>query len=123
MAFINGKLDGEGNPYDVTTYSSNRRTEDPATTGQNKADRVCNIYDLEGNFLNILQKKMSSTTNIHSITGEAVTTKKISIQHPSASTTLEKPSSMVVSAWYFLCVALNTVKTEIKKVEEYFTGE
>ncbi len=39
MAFINGKLDGEGNPYDVTTYSSNRRTEDP----QQQQDKIKQI--------------------------------------------------------------------------------
>ena len=57
MAFINGKSDGEGNLYDVTTPSSNRHTGGGVTTGQNKADRVCNIYDLEGNYWEYIAEK------------------------------------------------------------------
>ncbi len=51
MAFVNGKQDGTGSTYDVTTYSSSRHAggSSPVASGQNEVDRVCNIYDLEGN--------------------------------------------------------------------------
>ena len=52
MAFINKKsrLDGEGKTYDATTYSTTRHNKGSiATSGQNEADKVWNIYDLEGN--------------------------------------------------------------------------
>jgi len=62
MAFISKepRTDGEGNVYDVTTPSSNRHTGDSATTGQNKADQVCNIYDLEGNLWEYSAEKITS---------------------------------------------------------------
>jgi Tfp pilus assembly major pilin PilA len=53
MDFVNGKKDGTGNMYYVNTPSSSRHVGDAADnhqpTGRNEADRVCNIYDLEGN--------------------------------------------------------------------------
>ena len=49
MKFVNNKLDGTNNTFDVTT-SGNRHTGLEETSGQNEADRVCNIYDLEGNY-------------------------------------------------------------------------
>lgn len=48
MKFVDGKNDGTGKVFDVETYSSTRHITS-ATSGQNEADRVCNIYDLEGN--------------------------------------------------------------------------
>lgn len=50
MAFINGKLDGYEKQYDVITGASNRHTNAGTKTGKNEADKVCNIYDLEGNY-------------------------------------------------------------------------
>ena len=52
MKFIennNNKQDGKGNPFDVTVVDNNRHKDELTTSGQNEADRVCNIYDLEGN--------------------------------------------------------------------------
>lgn len=55
MEFISSKsrLDGKGNLYDINTAvtegESNRHTGNKENSGQNEADRVCNIYDLEGN--------------------------------------------------------------------------
>ena len=63
MAFINVKQDGTGNTYDVTTYSKARHTGSLATSGQNEADRVCNIYDLEGNDLEYVAEKNSYDPN------------------------------------------------------------
>ena len=46
----NGKKDGMGNVFDVTTDNNNRHTyKEVIASGQNEADRVCNIYDLEAN--------------------------------------------------------------------------
>ena len=59
MEFVNGKQDGKGNTYDVITYSSARHTGSRATSGQNEADRVCNIYDLEGNYVEYVAEKSS----------------------------------------------------------------
>ena len=50
MAFVNGKKDGTNNTFDVTTHSSSRHIGLPTTSGQNLADKVCNIFDLEGNY-------------------------------------------------------------------------
>ena len=50
MKFVNGKLDGKENYFDVTKNDVNRNSSDSKQlSGQNEADKVCNIYDLEGN--------------------------------------------------------------------------
>ena len=48
METINGKLDGIGQIYDVTTVRNARHITALGGTGQNIADKVYNIYDLEG---------------------------------------------------------------------------
>jgi len=59
MAFISQKprMDGEGNVYDVTNYFSKRHTGSLARGGQNEADKVCNIYDLEGNCIEYVAER------------------------------------------------------------------
>ena len=54
MAFITKeplRKDGLGNEYDVTRNDDNRHTgaTEKEIAGNNEADKVCNIYDLEGN--------------------------------------------------------------------------
>ena len=49
MNFVDGKLDGNGARFYVRQNSSTRH-KGKTTCGTNLADRVCNIYDLEGNF-------------------------------------------------------------------------
>ena len=50
MDFINGKMDGMGKTYDVTNVDNSRHIgSSVAIAGNNEADKVCNIYDLEGN--------------------------------------------------------------------------
>ena len=51
MAFISSKprLDGTNKTYDVTKSDSSRHVSGGVTiAGNNEADKVCNIYDLEG---------------------------------------------------------------------------
>lgn len=55
MKFINGKSDGKQQIVDVETAvftdnEYNRHTGNIEKTGNNEADKVANIYDLEGNF-------------------------------------------------------------------------
>ena len=45
MEFVTGKDDA----FDVTKYDQSRHTGVIANTGENESDKVCNIYDLEGN--------------------------------------------------------------------------
>ena len=51
MLFVDGKLDGTGQKaFNIKTYSSDRHSGNKATgTGNVIADKVANIYDLEGN--------------------------------------------------------------------------
>ena len=49
MDFVDGKKDGKGNDFYVTQGNSNRHVGELKEAGQNEYDRVCNIYDLEGN--------------------------------------------------------------------------
>ena len=64
MDFVNGKQDGIGNIFDVTKYDSNRHTGSLEVSGRNEADKVSNIYDLEGNCREYIAEKSSSDTNI-----------------------------------------------------------
>lgn len=48
MSFVNGKLDGNNEVFDVKVANKNRHKR-ITTSGQNESDKVCNIYDLEGN--------------------------------------------------------------------------
>ena len=66
MAFVNGKQDGSSDAdktYNVTTYKSSRHTGSRTTSGQNPADRVCNIFDLEGNCYEYVAEKNSYLAN------------------------------------------------------------
>ncbi len=57
MAFIDGKIDGNNNTYNVTIKDTRRHTGSLAKSGQNEADKVCNIYDLEGNCFEYVAEK------------------------------------------------------------------
>ena len=61
MAFVNNKQDGANNTFDVTT-NGDRGASSPTTSGQNLADRVCNIFDLEGNYSEYVAEKSSYNT-------------------------------------------------------------
>ena len=66
MAFVNGKQDGSSDAdktYNVTQYKASRHTGSKATSGQNVSDRVCNIFDLEGNYYEYVAEKNSYTVN------------------------------------------------------------
>ena len=62
MEFVNGKEDGSngGNKiFDVTKYKASRHTGMPEKSGKNEIDKVCNIYDLEGNYREYVAEKSS----------------------------------------------------------------
>ena len=62
MGFINGKMDGMGKTYDVTNVDSGRHIGSSVTiSGNNEADKVCNIYDLEGNAYEYVAEKIPTT--------------------------------------------------------------
>ena len=52
-----------GNTYDVTIVDDTRHTGFKARSGQNEADRVCNIYDLEGNYWENVAEENSYDTS------------------------------------------------------------
>ena len=61
MDFVNGKKDGSGNTFNVLQYSaSRRRSADLYPSGSILADKVCNIYDLEGNVFEITAETTGS---------------------------------------------------------------
>ena len=61
MKFIDGKKDGNGNVYDVRTYNSTRHTKVKTEAGKNLADKVQNIYDLEGNCFEYVAEKNNAS--------------------------------------------------------------
>ena len=66
MKFISSQERTDGNKaiYDVTKASSTRHVggSSVAKAGNNEADKVCNIYDLEGNCLEYIAEKNTSDT-------------------------------------------------------------
>ena len=69
MKFISSKTrkDGTGEDFDVTTASSTRHVGSSVTiAGNNEADRVCNIYDLEGNALEHIAERIEKGDFGHS---------------------------------------------------------
>ncbi len=65
LDFIDGKQDGTGKTYQTTAGDSSRHIGSKEVSGQNEADKVCNIYDLEGNcYENVAERN----TNDESLT-------------------------------------------------------
>ena len=62
MKFVDGKLDGNGNTYDVRTANQTRHTESRTEAGKNLADKVQNIYDLEGNCYEYIAEKNNTSS-------------------------------------------------------------
>ena len=64
MAFISSKprVDGTNKTYDVTKTDSARHKSviKPEMAGNNEADKVCNIYDLEGNTFEYVAEKKTN---------------------------------------------------------------
>ena len=58
MEFVDGKPDGENNIIDVTV-NGNRGGSSASTSGGHKADRMCNIFDLEENYFEYVAEKNS----------------------------------------------------------------
>ena len=61
MEFVDGKTDGNGNTYDVRTANSTRHTGSKTEAGKNLADKVQNIYDLEGNCYEYVAEKNNTS--------------------------------------------------------------
>ena len=61
MKFVDGKLDGNGNTYDVRTANPTRHTDSITEAGKNLADKVQNIYDLEGNCFEYVAEKNNTS--------------------------------------------------------------
>ena len=61
MKFVDGKTDGKGSNYDVRTYNSTRHTGSKTEAGKNLADKVQNIYDLEGNCFEYVAEKNNTS--------------------------------------------------------------
>ena len=61
MKFVDGKLDGNGNTYDVRTANPTRHTDSITEAGKNLADKVQNIYDLEGNCYEYVAEKNNTS--------------------------------------------------------------
>ena len=57
MKFVDKKTDGKGNTYDVRTSNSTRHPVNFAEAGKNLADKVQNIYDLEGSCTEYVAEK------------------------------------------------------------------
>ena len=71
MAFISSKprVDGTNKTYDVTKTDSSRHTGSSVKiAGNNEADKVCNIYDLEGNAYEYVAEKNTYNTNVPFVT-------------------------------------------------------
>ena len=64
MAFVDGKIDGNGvDKFLVTEYNAKRHMDLTENSGNNNADKVCNIYDLEGNNSEFVAEKNSYYIN------------------------------------------------------------
>ena len=62
MKFVDGKKDGKENTYDVRKYNSARHNIlNKVEAGKNIADKVQNIYDLEGNCFEYVAEKNNTS--------------------------------------------------------------
>ena len=63
MKFVDKKTDGNGNTtFDVRKYEPTRHTVRTAEAGKNLADKVQNIYDLEGNVFEYVAEKNNTSS-------------------------------------------------------------
>ena len=64
MKFVDGIKDDNGNTYDVRKVDPTRHTGDKTKAGKNLADKVQNIYDLEGNCGEYAAEKNNINTSL-----------------------------------------------------------
>ncbi len=65
MKFVDGKIDGKGKKYDVRIYNQERHrgvNKGVEIAGNNLADKVQNIYDLEGNGIEYVAEKNNTSS-------------------------------------------------------------
>ncbi len=67
MRFVDNKKDGKGNLYNVRQYTDSRHHTDVEKSGQNEEDKVCNIYDLEGNVREMVAEKTTQNSSYNVI--------------------------------------------------------
>ena len=117
MAFISSKprLDGTNKTYDVTKSDSSGHVGSSVTiAGNNEADKVCNIYDLEGNAYEYVAEKIPKAPTIRLSLGVAITT--IALRLLTVLTAVAMPVAAFLFAQHFmlceteLCEKTNTQK-------------
>ena len=82
MNFVNEEVDGIGNDYfTVTSPSEQRHRETLEVAGNNEADKVCNIYDLEGNANEYVAER--SNTNLYILRGGSITNENNTLRSAS----------------------------------------
>ena len=64
MKFVDGKKAGNEDIYDVRTNKPVRHTGSKTEAGKNLADKVQNIYDLEGNCCEYVTEKNNTSTSL-----------------------------------------------------------
>lgn len=64
MKFVDEKKDSKGNVYNVRKQDSDRHIGNKTKSGQNLADRVQNIYDIEGNCIEYTAEKNNNSDPI-----------------------------------------------------------
>ena len=72
MNFINEKQDGERNTFSATNYLEGRHNDKISISGQNEKDKVCNIYDLEGNCNEYVAERTNSSTSSYIVRGGSI---------------------------------------------------
>ena len=97
MKFVDGKTDGNGNTYDVRTVNSTRHANGDTNTGKNVADKVQNIYDLEGNCYEYVAEK-NNTSFPFVLRGGIMTTASVTIELVSALNSMAVLSASLLSA-------------------------
>ncbi len=67
MRFVNGGVSGTGVTYNVTQAVDNRHTGSKALSGANPADCVKNIYDLEGNMMEVTSEMLTGNSGARQV--------------------------------------------------------
>ena len=83
MEFVDGKLDGNGKTFDVTVADEDRTKTTKLKAGENEIDKVCNIYDLQGNYVEYVAERRTSAKYVYR--GGAYTNNSLSASYRGPS--------------------------------------